>query len=367
MAWLQKRGTVWWIGYYVGREMIRKSLHTKDEAAAKRELEKANALVAARQSGAALEPLYEALSGKNLPKTTLDEEIKLWLNEAKRSTAANTFIRYSATANSLLASIPRETLLRDISSRQIQEHLDARFDATSPSTANLERKILRIFFKRVTDAGLLKVNPIVLVKHFRTGLKKHRKPFEIGQLSALYALATPFWQYMLLAGFYSGQRMGDCVTLEVEHVDFNGLMIRREMGKTNKLVQVPLTPRLAAAIRAQIGKRKSGDAWPSEANLYREHGAKPFSNQFRDLLAKAGLVEKRGSSKRRGKGGYGKCDFSFHSLRHSFVTSLKATGATQAVAKALAGHSSDAISDLYTHMPAEALSEAVSKLPEFVK
>lgn len=367
MAWLQKRGSVWWIGYYVGGKMVRKSLGITDDAEAARELEKANALVAAKQAGAALEPLYEALSGQNLPKTTLAEEIKVWLNEAKRSTSANTFIRYSATANSLLTTIPGETPLKDISTHQIQKHLDARFDSTSPSTANLERKILRVFFKRVTDGGLLKVNPIALVKHFRAGLKKHRKPFEVGQLSALYALASPFWQYMILAGFYSGQRMGDCITLEIEHVDFKALMIRREMGKTNKLVQIPLTPRLAAAIRTQIGQRKSGYAWPTEAALYREQGAKPFSNQFRDLLARGGFVEKRNASKRKSERGYGKCDFSFHSLRHSFVTALKATGATQAVAKALAGHSSDSINELYTHIPAEALAEAVSKLPEFTQ
>jgi site-specific recombinase XerD len=55
---------------------------------------------------------------------------------------------------------------------------------------------------------------------------------------------------------------------------------------------------------------------------------------------------------------------SFHSLRHSFVSVLKAVGGTQAVAKELAGHSSDMVSDGYTKLPIETLTAAVKQLPE---
>jgi integrase len=373
MAWLQKRGSVWWIGYYIGGKAVRKSLKKFTDSEAARELEKANALVAAKQAGAALEPLYEALSGEALPRTTLGEEIKLWLNEAKRTTAENTFARYSSAANLLLTKIPSETLLKEVSTHQLQSHLDARFDQTSPATANLERKILRIFFKRVTDGGLLKINPLLAVKRYRANSRKRRKPFELDQLSMIYKLANPFWQYMILAGFYSGQRMGDCVTLEIEHVDFGRMMISREMGKVQgKTVHIPITPRLAAAVRAQIGERKTGFVWPHEAAAYLRHGADNFSNQFRDILVDAGLAEKRSHKKKAGNKAatrsvpHDKTGLSFHSLRHSFVTTLKKSGATQAVAKALAGHSSDSISELYTHIPAETLSAAIEKLPDFV-
>ena len=42
---------------------------------------------------------------------------------------------------------------------------------------------------------------------------------------------------------------------------------------------------------------------------------------------------------------------------------LKISGATQATAKELAGHSSDFVSDLYTHVPELVLAEAINKLP----
>lgn len=58
---------------------------------------------------------------------------------------------------------------------------------------------------------------------------------------------------------------------------------------------------------------------------------------------------------------------SFHSLHHTFVSLLKATGSTQAVAKELAGRSSDAMSDHYTKLPADVLSQAVKQLPSIIK
>jgi len=55
----------------------------------------------------------------------------------------------------------------------------------------------------------------------------------------------------------------------------------------------------------------------------------------------------------------------FHSLRHTFVSLLKVTGSSQSVAKELAGHSSDQVNDLYTHVPEEALVKAIKALPSF--
>ena len=54
---------------------------------------------------------------------------------------------------------------------------------------------------------------------------------------------------------------------------------------------------------------------------------------------------------------------SYHSFRHTFISLLKLTGGNQAVAKELVGHSSDLISDLYTHVPVDALQQAVDRLP----
>ena len=57
----------------------------------------------------------------------------------------------------------------------------------------------------------------------------------------------------------------------------------------------------------------------------------------------------------------------FHSLRHSFVTMLKATGASNALAELIVGHDSSAVSRNYTHLSAEDTVDPISKLPDLTK
>ena len=48
-------------------------------------------------------------------------------------------------------------------------------------------------------------------------------------------------------------------------------------------------------------------------------------------------------------------ELTFHCLRHNFVSNLKMSGAGDSIAKELAGHSSDAVSRVYTHGDPKAL------------
>jgi hypothetical protein len=71
-----------------------------------------------------------------------------------------------------------------------------------------------------------------------------------------------------------------------------------------------------------------------------------LSNQFREILVAAGLVEPRGHEA-TGKGrsqARETSEISFHSLRHSAVTMLKASGLSDVFAREIVGHESAAIS-----------------------
>jgi len=97
-----------------------------------------------------------------------------------------------------------------------------------------------------------------------------------------------------------------------------------------------------------------------------------LSNAFYKLMKAAGIKLPERAKKHRGEkvGRTGRRQtnpLSFHSLRHSFISFLKGSGASQAIAKELAGHSSDALSDLYTHIDPKALAYAVAQLPEFAE
>jgi integrase len=57
-------------------------------------------------------------------------------------------------------------------------------------------------------------------------------------------------------------------------------------------------------------------------------------------------------------------DVSFHSLRHTAVSLLKDAGIPDSVVMALVGHDTVAMSQRYTHVGKEALTNAAAKLPD---
>jgi integrase len=91
-----------------------------------------------------------------------------------------------------------------------------------------------------------------------------------------------------------------------------------------------------------------------------------LSNQFREILVDAGLVEpreykttKKGHSHMRETS-----EISFHSLRHSAVTMLKASGLSDVFAREIVGHDSSAVSRQYTHLTTDDLRAAMQRLPD---
>ncbi len=92
------------------------------------------------------------------------------------------------------------------------------------------------------------------------------------------------------------------------------------------------------------------------------------SDQFRDILVPLDLVEPRPHGhKSTGKG----CDqareaseISFHSLRQSAVTMLKAAGVSDFMAHEIVGHESAAVSRQYTQLTTNDKRAAMQRLPD---
>lgn len=105
--------------------------------------------------------------------------------------------------------------------------------------------------------------------------------------------------------------------------------------------------------------------FPSAASAKRTGS---LSNQFRDVLITAGLVEPRPRGhKSTGKGrnqAREASEISFHSLRHSAVTMLKAAGVSDFMAREIVGHESAAVSRQYTHLTTDDKRAAMQRLPD---
>lgn len=372
MAWLFrfKDSKRWWIGYRVGGRLIQKATRTADRQEAERQLAAVNALHSASKSGLPLDELYSALKGNPVAaRVTLKEEADSWIAECQRATSELTAEAYLAVAKSFLTFLKDDGsfLLRDVSADHVRLWLREQSQTKTAATTNNRLKILRILFTRAVREGRLAVNPVAQVKGTKVrGKVRVRRPFTVEEVGTLLRKADPFWRFAILTAYYTGLRLGDVATMPVGAVDLKEGVIRLRPLKTDKPLTIPFDARLKTELLPLLeGKKPADDIWPEYAESYRQRKARALSPEFHELLVSCGLAEARTHHKTK-SGRDGKrevSELSFHSFRHTFVSQLKASGSHQAVAKSLAGHSSDDMSDLYTSLPIDTLREAVMRLP----
>ncbi len=378
MAWLYQRPDSgrWWIGFRQNGVQILKSTGTTDKAEAERFLARTEMMLTAQRVNSLTVEVFQAISGKELPTATLKSALDEWLKEAGGATGPRTVEKYKALSDELKAyfhATDKGPLVSDVTREQLQDFLNKRRALVSASTANMARKCLAVFLRRCKANGKVRDNPMDGIRPFKAtrGEKRVRRPFTVSELGAIYQHAPDdFWRYMILGGFFTGLRLGDLVCMPIGAVDFGKRQINLLTRKTQASMHIPIAApflKVLAKLKADRPGSKASDLfWPEQAQRYEKHGSGWLSQKFYDLLlVKAGLAGvrphrskgKTRSDKRRVN------EVSFHCFRHSFVSFLAATGQNQQVVKALAGHSSDEINDLYTKVPGDVLTEAVSLLP----
>ena len=169
-----------------------------------------------------------------------------------------------------------------------------------------------------------------------------------------------------MLGLYTGQRLNDLAELRWSNIDRTTSTILLHSGKTGRLIHLPLLPPVLDAISTlTAGDKPESFLLPGIAKLKRSSR----SNAFSKILAECGLAKGRdqrkapAGTKPKPPGLRKQSELSFHSLRHSATTMLKAAGVSDAIARAIIGHESAAISRTYTHLDLDTIREAMDKLP----
>jgi integrase len=375
MASLRKLPTSpYWIACYTLPDGTRtnRSTKTTDKALAKRMVldwqEAANGARQGRfvesQARKVLNDILERVGEDKISSDTVASFLTDWL---KGKDNPGTAKRYGHTVELFKAHLGRKqhSIMTAISHKDILGFIEARRNSGAASkTISIDAKALNTAFNLARKLGFISSNPVekaLALKPIEVE-SSEKDQFSPEQVQVLSQVATGDWLTIVLLGYYTGARLSDCANMEWSNVNFTDDVIDYCQQKTGKRVVVPLHPDLEMHLQ-KLASSDKPDKYlcPLLANK-NTSGKTGLSESFKRLMARAGIDSQ--SAKGQGTRNFSK--LSFHSLRHSFNSTLANMGIDQETRMALTGHSSKAINNDYTHLELPKLKSAISKLPSLL-
>jgi integrase len=315
--------------------------------------------------------VFTAANIESLPSASIKSWCETWTEAKAIETEESTHARYKRVIERFTGFLGEAKNKRDLSTLQasdVARFRDREAKELSRSTANLGVKVLRICLGEAVRQGLLAVNPAVRVKLLKSTAESKRRaftPYEIKRILRVCRDDTE-WRGLVLFGLYLGQRLGDLAKLTWRAIDLDTGEVAFSTRKTGRRIVLPLVQPLADYLASlPASDNPNAFIFPRAASAKRTAS---LSNQFREILVEAGLVQPlaRGH-KSTGKGrdqAREASEISFHSLRHSAVTMLKAAGVSDFIAREIVGHESAAVSRQYTHLTTDDKRAAMGRLPD---
>jgi integrase len=312
--------------------------------------------------------VFLAANAESLSSATVGKWCETWLQTKSIEAEQSTHARYARIIERFVEFLGTKAR-RDLSTLQavdITRFRDREAKELSRATANLSLKVLRVCFGGAVRQDLLEVNPALRVKVLKSKDKSARRDFSIAEIKRILKACgdDAEWRGLILFGLYLGQRLGDVSKLTWRAVNLEAGEIAFTTRKTGRrMVLLPPQPLLDYLSSLPTNDEPDAFIFPRAAATTRTG---TLSNQFHEILVDAGLVEPR-SHEATGKGrsrARETSELSFHSLRHSAVTLLKASGVSDAMARELVGHESAAVSRQYTHLTTHDMRAAMERLPD---
>ena len=216
------------------------------------------------------------------------------------------------------------------------------------ATANMDLRALRRALQEALEIGLAKANVAASIRPLPQNDSTERAPFTVAEIRTMidHPKTKEEWKGAILIGYHTGLRLGDVVKLTRAHVEGTDFVIRAKKSKTKrKTLRIPMSP----PVIAWLGDRE-GSFFPSLSAVKKGTLSTTFTRIMKSAEVPRDVTEAGDVVKRR-------C---FHSLRHSFTSSLAEQDVHADVRQKLTGHSSPGIHQKYTHHD-EALDRAIKK------
>jgi integrase len=325
-----------------------------------------------------LADVSERVNQSRLEFKTVDAFLNDWLARAEKSKSAGTHERYSGIVQNFLKSLgtKAKAKLADITVREVQKFIQDRLDGgRNPSTVRTDCKILNAPFALALRQGLTLSNPVAAAE-IPEGAKESRSPFTSEQVGDLIRACDHLakvdsdtanvwkeWKTAILIGFYTGIRLGDAVAMTLPNFDLDKHVLKVRPQKTSRKKRdliIPLHPQLETHVLDLPLHDNPGSLCPTLTKR-KVSGKYGLSIQFHTILDQAGIKQETIAA--AGRAGHRFHKYTFHSLRHSFISELANAGIAPDVRQLLAGHSDDRSHAIYTHTQLNTLRAAVEKLP----
>jgi Site-specific recombinase XerD len=313
--------------------------------------------------------VFTAANVESLPSASVKSWGETWLQAKEIETEESTHARYKRVLERFTGFLGEAKSKRDLATLQtsdIARFRDREAKERARATANLGVKVLRVCLGEAVRQGLLAVNSAANVKLLRSSKESKRRAFTLSEIKRVLKACEydVEWRGLVLFGLYLGQRLGDLARLTWRAVNLETGEIAFTARKTGRRIVLPLVQPLSDYLSA-LAANDNPDAFifPNAAAHKR---TSRLSNEFRDILVDAGLVEARDykTTKKGRSHAREASEISFHSLRHSAVTMLKASGLSDVFAREIVGHECAAISRQYTHLSTDDLRGAMQRLPD---
>ena len=288
---------------------------------------------------------------------TVEDWFKRWIGNQKSSVSVSSLQRYQIVADALAGYLKRVNRLKipitEITSGDIAGFRDSMAAGRSSTTVNFYVHVTRMIFGEAVETGLLQRNPAKVVKVVKTvkDEKIVKDVFTPAEVAALVA-ASPSdeWKLLILAAYFTSQRLGDVVRLQWDDVDFDKNAIGFCQQKTGTTLAVPIHPQLLEYLKARTSDRP--EVFP-ELSKRRIDG---LSAAFKTIMKNAGIDGDRQDGQRADRK-------TFHSLRHSSISAMLDSNIPEEVRRKISGHSSSAIHGKYSHETWRAMAQAIESIP----
>jgi integrase len=329
------------------------------------ELQARRTAVSTRQIQKVFNDLLEKTNEQTIVTPSTEKYLRDWLTGIETKKSQGTFERYKHTVDLFLKHLGpvAKSPITSVSSSHIEGFLNERMKGkVAPKTASVDIKTLNVAFNRAERYSVILKNPVTAVElpKIESSERDIFTPEQVAKLLQTVGYKSE-WFTLILLGYFTGQRLGDCATLKWKNVDMQKRVISFQQQKTGKKLQVPMVEDLHDHLQLLTEFIDSPYVCPDLAERG-SGGAHGLSESFGRIVKKAGID----SQKIKGKGTIHFNRLTFHSLRHSFNSAMAEAGVSQETRMKLTGHSSFGMNDRYTHTGMKPLEDAVAVLPSLL-